>query len=310
MKVLYVCSAARCGSTLTDMFLGGHPKAASLGEANFLAKAIRLGEKCSCGATVRDCGHWQAVYERLANWGFDLQDPYRFRLWDAVAWNNVDENYQTRVFLAAVRARGAWMRLRDLVPTSLRNLCPIPPTYNEALVNKVRLYEAVSAAWGKELIVDSSKHVREAVELFRRHPDAVRILLLTRDGRGVYLSRRSTGRDREESVRGWLTYYTRALDLLDRNVPPQARMQLKYEDIAGDPERAGETLCRFIGLDFQPTMLKLDSVVRHMVNGNATRFRPGKGIALDERWRRDLQPAELTFFEAQGGRMNAVLGYH
>jgi hypothetical protein len=292
------------------MFLGGHPKAASLGESNFLAKAIRLGEKCSCGALVRDCGHWQPVYERLAHWGFDLQRPYRFRLWDAVAWTNVDREYQTRGFLAGVRVRGTWMSLRDLVPTSLRNLCPIPPAYNEALVNKVRLYEAVSAAWDKELIVDSSKNVREAVELFRRDPESVRILLLTRDGRGVYLSRRSSGRDREESVRGWLAYYTRALDLLERHVPPQARMQLKYEDIAGDPKRAGETLCRFIGLEFQATMLKLDSVVRHMVNGNATRFAPGKGIALDERWRRDLQPGELTYFDGRGGRMNAVLGYH
>jgi hypothetical protein len=310
MKVLYVCSAARCGSTLTDMFLGGHPKVASLGEVNFLAKTIRLGEQCSCGALVRDCGHWQAVYERLALSGFDLGSPYRFRLWDAVAWNNVDKEYQTRGFLTGVRARGAWMSLRDLLPTSLRDRCPIPPAYDEALANKIRLYEAVSAAWDKELIVDSSKHVREAVELFRRYPESVRILLLTRDGRGVYLSRRTSGRDREESVRGWLAYYSRALDLLQSQVPPEARMQLRYEDVAGDPKRAGEAICRFIGLEFQDSMLKLDSVVRHMVNGNDTRFRPGKGISLDERWRRDLQPEELAYFNARGGSMNAALGYH
>ena len=310
MKVLYVCSAARCGSTLTDMFLGGHPKAASLGEINFLAKAIMLGEQCSCGATVRDCAHWQAVYGRLAKSGFDLQRPYRYRLWDAVAWNSVDKEHQTRLFLAGVRVRGAWMSARDLLPTSLRNAFPMPPAFNDALANKWHLYEAVSDAWGKELVVDSSKHVREAVELYRRHPQSVRILLLTRDGRGVYLSRRSTGRGRQESVRGWSTYYARALELLDRNVPPESRMQLKYEEIASNPERFGETLCHFVGLDFQPSMLKLDSVVRHMVNGNATRFRPGKGITLDERWRQDLQPAEAAFFEAHGGRMNAVLGYH
>lgn len=310
MKVLYVCSAARCGSTLTDMFLGGHPRAASLGEANFLAKVIRLGERCSCGELVRDCGHWHAVYDRLAPWGFELQRPYRYRLWDAVAWGNVDKEYQNRGFLARTRARGAWMSLRDLAPASLRNACPIPPAYDEALANKLRLYEAVAAAWDKELIVDSSKNVREAVELFRRRPDAVRILLLTRDGRGVYLSRRSSGRDREESVNGWLAYYTRALALLERHVPVRARMQLKYEDVAQDPKRMGEALCRFIGLDFQDSMLKLDHVVRHMVNGNNTRFRPGKGISLDERWRRDLQPGELAYFEGRGGPMNAALGYH
>lgn len=310
MKVLYVCSAARCGSTLTDMFLGGHSQAASLGEANFLAKVIRLGERCSCGALVRDCRHWQAVYERLARWGFDLQRPYRFRLWDAVAWGNVDTSHQTRGFLFRAKARAAWMSLRDRAPPSLKAHCPIPPACNDALVNKVRLYEAVAAAWGKELIVDSSKNVREAVELFRRHPDSVRILLLTRDGRGVYLSRRTSGRDRDESVRAWLAYYSRALELLERNVPARSRMQLKYEDVAGDPRRAGEALCRFIGVDFEESMLKLDHVVRHMVNGNNTRFRPGKGITLDERWRRDLQPAELAYFDGRGGRMNAVLGYH
>jgi hypothetical protein len=310
MKVLYVCSAARCGSTLTDMFLGGHPQAASLGEANFLAKVIRLGEKCSCGALVRDCPQWQAVYGRLARWGFDVQRPYRYRLWDAVAWGTIDQEHQTRGFLAAVRARGAWMALRDRVPVSLRNAVPIPPSYDEALGNKVRLYEAVADAWGKQWIVDSSKNVREAVELFHRHPGSVRILLLTRDGRGVYLSRRSSGRDRDESIKGWLSYYTRALELLDKHVPPEARMQLKYEDVAGDPQNAGEALCRFIGLEFQPSMLKLDGVVRHMVNGNDTRFAPGKGIALDERWRRELQPGELTYFNGRGGRMNAVLGYH
>jgi hypothetical protein len=98
--------------------------------------------------------------------------------------------------------------------------------------------------------------------------------------------------------------------LLQSQVPPEARMQLRYEDVAGDPKRAGEAICRFIGLEFQDSMLKLDSVVRHMVNGNDTRFRPGKGISLDERWRRDLQPGELAYFNARGARMNAALGYH
>lgn len=309
MMVLYVCSAARCGSTLTDMFLGGHSRITSLGEVNFLAKAIRVGERCSCGPLVRDCPHWQAVFGRLERWGFNAQQPYGFRLWDAVAWTYVDQAHQTRSFLAAVRMRKSWMAVRDALPAPLRARCPVPPAYAEALANKMRLYEAVAAAWDKDVVIDSSKNVREAVELYRRHPDTVRILLVTRDGRGVYLSRRTSGRDPEESVRAWLSYYGRALALLERHVPPDARMQLKYEDIAGAPRHAGEALCRFVGLEFQESMLQLDSVVRHMVNGNATRFAPGKGIRLDERWRQDLAPGELSYFDGRGGRMNAALGY-
>ena len=45
-RVLYICSAARCGSTLTDMFIGGHSQATSLGEINFLGRAIGLNEEC------------------------------------------------------------------------------------------------------------------------------------------------------------------------------------------------------------------------------------------------------------------------
>lgn len=309
MNVLYVCSAARCGSTLTDMFLGGHPRATSLGESNFLAKAIRVGEKCSCGAPLRECEHWQAVYRRLERWGFSVQQPYGFRLWDAVAWTYIDKEHQTKPFLAAVRMRKSWMAARDFVPAGARSLVPVPPAYREALVNKMRLYEAVADAWDKDVVIDSSKNVREAVELYQRNPGTVRILLVTRDGRGVYLSRRSSGRDPEESVRAWLSYYGRALPLLERHVPAEARMQLKYEDIASNPRRAGERLCDFIGLDFQESMLRLDGVTRHMVNGNATRFAPNKGIALDERWRKDLQPAELSYFNGRGGHMNAALGY-
>jgi hypothetical protein len=291
------------------MFLGGHPRATSLGESNFLAKALRVGERCSCGPLVRDCEHWQAVFRRLAAWGFDPQQPYGFRLWDAVAWTYVDQAHQTRSFLAAVRLRKSWMALRDLLPQPLRARCPMPPAYREALGNKIRLYEAVAAAWDKDVVIDSSKNVREAVELYHLDPDTVRILLVTRDGRGVYLSRRSSGRDRDESVRGWLSYYGRALSLLEKHVPAEARMQLKYEDIAGAPRQAGERLCRFVDLDFQESMLQLDGTVRHMVNGNATRFAPGKGIKLDERWRQDLAPDERSWFDGRGGRMNTALGY-
>ena len=47
--VLYICSAARSGSTLTDMFIGGHSQTASLGEINLLGNAISLNAECSCG---------------------------------------------------------------------------------------------------------------------------------------------------------------------------------------------------------------------------------------------------------------------
>ena len=56
-------------------------------------------------------------------------------------------------------------------------------------------------------------------------------------------------------------------------------------------------------------MTDLSHAERHMVNGNDTRFRPERGIHLDERWRTDLAGDELAYFEGAAGRLNAQLGY-
>lgn len=309
--IVYICSAARCGSTLTDMFIGGHPDVASLGELNFLGKAIAMGEDCSCGARVRDCSSWGEVFAELRRQkGIDpLTHPYLFNLWDARAYNLIDHTRQTRTWLIGMRLRRIWMEAREHLPPPLRDACPIPPSLAASLQHKVWLLQTISALWGKCVVVDSSKNAIEAVQLYLRHPDRVRLVLLTRDGRGVYLSRRSSGFGRRESVRGWLNYYRRFVPLIERHVQKDHVFRLRYEDFANAPADYGRRLCEFIGVKFKPDMLDLGGAVRHMVNGNDTRFAPKKGIQLDERWRRELVGEELEYFERMGGAMNRRLGY-
>ncbi len=310
-RVLYICSSARCGSTLTDMFMGSHSQAASLGEINFLGKAISLNEECSCGDKLYACAHWRKVFNVIcSSQGMDLtEDPYAFRLWDAVAHNKIDYQQQTRAHLAAVTLRKIWIVGRNYLPSNLRKCFPIPPTLSNALNNKMDLYRIISSCWDKSVIVDSSKDFREAVELHQRWPNIVKVLLLTRDGRGVYLSRRSSGRSQSESVNGWLNYYRRALPLLEKYIVPCNLLKIRYEDLASDPEKIGRILCDFVGISFEPLMLNLAQSTRHLAGGNNTRYFTNKGIRLDERWRTDLHGAELDFFERVGRDMNHRLGY-
>jgi hypothetical protein len=294
------------------MFLGGHPDVASLGELNFLGKAIRLGESCTCGAKVRDCQSWaQVALDVQGRTGIDIRsNPYAFRLWDARAVNRIDDGHQTPTRLLAMSARGTWMRARENLPRPLRAYVPLPPVLNAALRNKMLLVEAISRQWGKRVVVDSSKNAREAVELYRRFPEQVKLVLLSRDGRGVYLSRRKAGRDQVKSVSGWRNYYRRTLPLLEEHVLPKALFRLRYEDLASQPEVQGRTLCDFIGIPFDAIMLHLHLGERHMVGGNATRFAPNIGIQLDERWRTQLTREDLAYFNRQGGaEMNHRLGY-
>ena len=81
----FICSAARSGSTVLDIILGGHKDAASLGEFSFFNKAIALDQQCSCGKHVVNCPSWEPIINEInERYGFDLQsEPYDFLQWDA-----------------------------------------------------------------------------------------------------------------------------------------------------------------------------------------------------------------------------------
>lgn len=310
-RVLYVCSAARSGSTLTDMFIGGHSQTASLGELNFLNKVINLNHKCSCGADLRMCHQWREVFNAIKHsTNIDLLvNPYTYNLWDAISSDTIDYEWQTRSKVLAVNFRKAWLSGRNLLPNLLRDFIPIPPSLSKALDNKMNLYHEIARCWGKSIIVDSSKNDREAIELFKKWPDSIKIVLLIRDGRGVYFSRRSSGYTQSESIKGWLNYYQRALPALDKFIPSESLLKIRYEDLATKPEEVGRILCNFAHISFEPEMLDFTRFTRHLVGGNNMRFSSNKKIELDTRWQTELCGDELDFFMHTGGDMNRQLGY-
>lgn len=293
------------------MFLGGNRAVASIGEINYISKAISIDQACSCGVSICKCSEWARVFDVYAKrYGFDPRvDPYRLGLWDARAVNLVDRAHQTHYRVTRMRLRSAWLYAREWLPQSLYHLAPIPPKLSRAVDGKFKLAETIAAAWGKSHVIDSSKNAREAVELWKRRPDAIRILLLTRDGRGVYHSRRKAGRSREESIQGWRDYYLRFIPLIERHVAANAVLRVKYEELAVIPHEVGADLCRFLGLEFNPEMLDFAKIERHLVAGNDTRFSSSKGISLDERWRIELKGEELDYFNRHAGFLNEILGY-
>jgi hypothetical protein len=307
----YICSAARSGSTLTDMILGGHPKAASLGEINFIGKSIVLGELCSCGIPVRECSEWEKIFMAIRyKCGIDfLNDPYKYRLWDARAIRNRDNSYQTPFFMISVKIRGAYYDVRSFLPPLLRNYLPLPKSYRDAIKNKLKLYETILKSWGKKVVIDSSKNIREAIELYRAKPGSVKIIFLTRDGRGIYLSERRSGSSRAKSIATWRRYYRRALRLVERELPSDAFLRLKYEDLARNPKTTTKALSKFLNIEYHPQMLNLGENQRHLVNGNDTRFEKERAIKLDERWRLDLSDEELCYFNYKDNGLNMKLGY-
>lgn len=308
---LQICAAARSGSTISDMLLGNHSRAASLGELFFLPKSLAIDDVCSCGVPLKSCESWDKVFSRvLEETGVDMRrDPYALRQWDARAIAKVDHKQQTRGYLLARKLRLAWTDLRFHLPQELRQHFPLPSLYNRGMDNTFTLYRAIASAWDKDVLIDSSKNIQRCIALYERDPSHVRILFVTRDGRGSYLSRRTSGRSPKEAIDGWLGFYRRATALLPRCIPAEHLYQLRYEDLARNPAESLKQICGFLGVNYEEGMLDRQGRPRHMAAGNETRMSPNKPIQLDERWRTDMSSADRAFFEQHAGTVNRRLGY-
>jgi hypothetical protein len=154
--------------------------------------------------------------------------------------------------------------------------------------------------------VDSSKSYLKAVGLYEQRPESVRVLVLTRDGRGVLYSDIKRNRPRRASVSGWLSQNTRALHVLVRAAD---LLHVKYETLVS--ETAGEMtrICRFLGVDFDPAMLDFAAVTHHSTHGNELRMKRSAVIRTDDQWKERLSAEDLKYFERRAGWLNRELGY-
>jgi Sulfotransferase family len=305
----YVTSSGHSGSTLLDMLIGSHSQVASLGELNQLGKNLALNERCSCGETIRSCRLWKQVAEIVGTQiGADLiSDPYKLHLGYPIASTIVDRSRQTpgyllkRKFILAMH----YLQLRD----GLDWMSPILKSTVTGTRNSVRLYEAVSKVLDVDVVVDSSKSYLSAINLYRLFPQQTRIVLLTRDGRAVLWSNLKRGLSRDKCVRDWRNRYERSVPLIRRHVPGSQWLHLRYEDLMTDTARELQSVCRLLGLPFEPAMLQFREKIHHIVNGNRMRLASSSTIALDEEWRDRLPKSDREYFEAQAGVMNRSLGY-
>lgn len=311
VKYCFICSAARSGSTLFDILLGGHSSVSSLGEFSFLGKSIALNQNCSCGSKVIDCKMWAKVFRHIRiEKNIDLlENPYELFQWDAQAGVNIDRNVQTKLYLFNKKMRSLLCDVYYRLPNDVRHSVLLPKTILGGIDNSIYLYDVVREVCGSQLIIDSSKNVHKAISVYNRTPNSTRIIYLTRDGRGVYFSRRTSGFSKNDSVSGWYKYNKRASVLLGKSVPPAHFLQIKYEDLVSDLHGVLDTVCRFLDLDYEENMCDFGYGERHLVNGNDTMFHRSRGVVADERWRNGIDDIELRYFYNKCESLNVKLGY-
>jgi len=167
------------------------------------------------------------------------------------------------------------------------------------------------------------KNVRVAPWILRHFPQA-KFVHVIRDGRDVVCSLRTHPRHRvvdgelvatgirrpiEPCIQRWLNDVQSGLSL--RNDPRY--IELRYEDVIGDPEGALRRLFSALGEGWEPGVLRYHEIsgpsrdpTRFPQNPEATR--PLSKSALG-RWRQDLSVEDLELFRKLAGPLMEKLGY-
>ena len=286
-RILYIGGCTRSGSTLVDRMLGQLPGFVSTGEFGLITThSITENRLCGCGRRFRDCPYWTAIGGKAFG-----------------GWDGPDAAELVRLHPQVTRQRYIpLLILPSLSPAFARKL----RRYRALLA---RLYAAVGAVSGADIVVDSTKAPAYALAL-RGIPDVdLRIFDLVRDSRGTAYSssKEQVMKDSIDRVvrkhryaapiitARWIVYHLIFDCIRIAGIPG---ITVRYEDVVRSPKQQLRRIAAFAGrpvdehaLDFivPPTVHMRED---HTAVGNDSRLDQGTiTLREDDAWRTKL-PAQ------------------
>lgn len=274
MKVVLILGTGHCGSTLLDLILGSHSKMFSLGEVYRVVSSdppVPICDICE-----EDCEFWKPTLLK------SIQNIYT-----------------------------------DNLPKQIGRKLGVL----EAI--EVSFYKKLFEASKKNILVDSSKNpgwINRNGKVLESSNIKPILLYLSRDGRAVVNSyfRKYPERGLEHIAHNWNSRVT-AINECFTSWPSESKVHIRYEDLAKNPIATIKKLMEFIQLPYEEEMMHFWEHDHHLVNGNAgtksmlLKFRDTHrhaqwveanekdyyknqelGIKFDERWRKELDTAQIA----------------
>ncbi len=285
--VVYVGGTGRSGSTMLANVLGEVQGYVSVGEVRFLwQRGIEQNRLCGCGEHFADCSFWNDVLDATLGTG--------------------DEAGRRALASRMHTALEARTRLRTL-PAHLRK----PDDGRDDELSDVldRLYAAIAAVAGAEVVVDSSKLPTYAALLAGLDGVDLRVAHFLRDpraaayswqrkklqpdlGPGALMERRGAGK----SAVLW-SVWNRSLEMLTGG-RADAYARVTYEEFLADPRAEAQRLLDTFGLpgDLDPVFAGPATVrlsLNHTVAGNPSRHQQGLvPLVVDSEWRDQMSATD------------------
>ena len=270
--VLYIGGSGRSGSTLMARLLGEVDGLVSVGELRYVwERGFADNHLCECGQAFHECPFWTEVVDRAFG-GFAAVDVEAVR------------RHQRAV--DRIRYAPALLWRGSRTEAFRRHLGEFEKTLE-------RLYSAILAVSGAEVVVDSSSDstygsVLSSVDLLD-----VWVVHLVRDSRAVAYS--WTRSKRRPEISGRTVYMRRRspvqsafqwdvhnllLEILAARYRKTVRV--RYEDLVANPDDVVRSTCRALG---NPGIAWPIEKPRHSISGNPMRFETGPlRVRLDDEW--------------------------
>ena len=318
--LIYILAASHSGSTLTAMLLNAHPDICTAGEL----KATNLGDplayRCSCHRLIGECGFWSEVAAEMGRRGLEYQVTR-----SGTSLRAIRSAYVRR--LLAPLHRGLILELaRDC-------LLSVSPVWRHAFSDWKRqnlaLIQSIGSVTGSRYVADSSKIGIRLKYLNRIDGLRIKVLRVIRDGRGVcltYMNPSDFADAKDPGLRGggvgaqahpclsmrdaateWLRSNQEAERVLG-TMPREDCLQIHYEALCEKTDVTMNKIHSFLGVRDDTSYRNFREIENHVV-GNGMRLDSDSRIVLDERWRDQLNAAELAEFDAVAGKLNRSYGY-
>jgi hypothetical protein len=204
-------------------------------------------------------------------------------------------------------------QLWGLDPSVLRrSLDATNLTYAQGLLWLVTKYgECVGKPAPRFWIDHTPANVRSAVTLSELFPQA-KFIHIVRDGRGVASSilPLDWGPNTIDGVADWWTESVAYGLAAESWGGGQRIVRVRYEDLVLNFESTVNSLCSFLGLDYQPGMLKADGfkVPGYTTNQHALVGSVPQASRVNA-WEQSLTARQIEIFEAISGELLRYLGY-
>jgi hypothetical protein len=211
---------------------------------------------------------------------------------------------------------GRLARVREwgVSPDDVRRRLPPDPSFPEVIA---AVYGVYAGARGKARFGDKTPAYMQRLDLLERVFPHAQYVHIVRDGRDAMLSFAAMRRRprfnwaRPRGVGDFACHWhfeVRAARRLGEAVGRDRYLELRYEDLVAEPERALREVCALVGLSYEPEMLEY----HHGIDGSKLEDHPrlAQPPTVGVRhWRKQMAPRDVEHFEAIAGSTLEEFGY-